>query len=108
MSRTVKTVIAVVLVAVLGIGLYFLITRIDHNSRELDFTEFRDLIEVEEGAERPENAKPPITFPGTRFMAISPRIRIRNMNTGHMVPVFMTDTMRAACWLPGKKITALL
>ena len=60
MSRTVKTVIAVVLVAVLGIGLYFLITRIDHNSRELDFTEFRDLIEVEEGAERPENAKPPI------------------------------------------------
>ena len=60
MSRTVKTVIAIVLVAVLGVGLYFLITSQIKASRELSFTEFRDLIEVKEGEERPENAKPPI------------------------------------------------
>ena len=60
MSRTVKTVIAIVLVVVLGVGLYFLITSQIKASRELSFTEFRDLIEVKEGEERPENAKPPI------------------------------------------------
>ena len=44
MSRTVKTVIAVVLVAVLGIGLYFLITNIYNNTLQVDTSRFDDLL----------------------------------------------------------------
>ena len=45
MSKTVKTVIAVILVAVLGIGLYFLITTQIKNSKEVSQSEFFNLIE---------------------------------------------------------------
>ena len=60
MSRTVKTVIAVVLVAVLGIGLYFLITSQINATKERTFSEFRDLIEVKEGEVQTDNSEPPI------------------------------------------------
>ena len=60
MSRTVKTVIAIVLVAVLGIGLYFLITSQINATKERTFSEFRDLIEVKEGEVQTDNSEPPI------------------------------------------------
>ena len=44
MSKTVKTVIIVLLVAVLGIGAYFLITSQIRNSKKITFKEFETLI----------------------------------------------------------------
>lgn len=52
--------IAVVLVAVLGIGLYFLITSQINATKERTFSEFRDLIEVKEGEVQTDNSEPPI------------------------------------------------
>lgn len=51
MSKTVKIVIAVILVAVLGIGAYFIITSQIRNSRELDFSEFEARITDERAAD---------------------------------------------------------
>lgn len=44
MSKTVKIVIAVILVAVLGIGAYFIISSQIHNSRKLDWSDFKERI----------------------------------------------------------------
>lgn len=49
MSRTVKTIIAVVLVAVLGIALYFFISSYIRNSKEVDYIRFNALIEDPRG-----------------------------------------------------------
>ena len=60
MSRTVKTVIAVVLVAVLGVGLYFVITSQLNAQKERSFDEFLELVEVDENEQQDENAEAPI------------------------------------------------
>ena len=44
MSKTVKSIIIVVLVAVLGIGAYFLITYLDKASKKISTHEFESLI----------------------------------------------------------------
>ena len=44
MSKVVKTVIIVLLVAVVGIGVYFLINTQIRNSRQVTAKEFKDLI----------------------------------------------------------------
>ncbi len=49
MSRTVKTIIAVVLVAILGIALYFFISSYIRNSKEVDYIKFNALIEDPRG-----------------------------------------------------------
>ena len=60
MSRTVKTVIAIILVVVLGVGLYFLISSQLNAQKEKSFDEFRALIEVEDGTPQEPNSEAPI------------------------------------------------
>ena len=60
MSRTVKTIIAIVLVVVLGIGLYFVITSQLNAQKERSFDEFLELVEVDENEQQDENAEAPI------------------------------------------------
>ncbi len=55
LNKAVKTIIIVVLVAVLGIGAYFLITSQIKNSKYVQTYEFIDLIEDGRGATAPEN-----------------------------------------------------
>ena len=45
MSKTVKSIIVVVMVAVLGIGAYFLITYLDKMSKRVDYDEFEALMQ---------------------------------------------------------------
>ncbi len=60
MSKTVKAVIAVVLVLVLGIGSYFLISDRIHKSREVDQTKFFALIEdARADTDKPEEGEKP-------------------------------------------------
>ncbi len=49
MSKTVKAVIAAVVVVALGIGMYFLINTLINNSKEVDFFEFKERIEDARG-----------------------------------------------------------
>ena len=51
MSRTVKTIIAVILIAVVGIGAYFWITSVLKNNKQIDFSEFVERITDERGTE---------------------------------------------------------
>ncbi len=51
MSKTTKIIIAVILVAVLGIGAYFIISSQIRNSRELDYSEFEARILDERAAD---------------------------------------------------------
>ncbi len=44
MSKTVKIVLAVILVVVLGLGIYFMMNSISRNNRELSASEFEELI----------------------------------------------------------------
>ena len=60
MSSTVKTVIAIILVVVLGVGLYFLISSQLNAQKEKSFDEFRALIEVEDGTLQEPNSEAPI------------------------------------------------
>ncbi len=49
MSRTVKAVIAAVVVVALGIGMYFLINTLINNTKEVDFYEFQERITDQRG-----------------------------------------------------------
>ncbi len=49
MSKTVKTIIAIIIVAVLGIGIYYWVTTAIRNNKEVDQSEFFNLIEDERG-----------------------------------------------------------
>ena len=60
MSKTVKTVIAIVLVVILGVGLYFLITNTLNATKQRSFSDFNDLIEANADADRDPNAEAPI------------------------------------------------
>ncbi len=55
MSKTVKSIIIVVMVAVLGIGAYFLITYLDKMHRKISTYEFESLIQPYEGEDNTEN-----------------------------------------------------
>lgn len=55
MSKTVKSIIVVVMVAVLGIGAYFLITYLDKMHRKISTYEFESLIQPYEGEDNTEN-----------------------------------------------------
>ena len=55
MSKTVKSIIIVVLVAVLGIGAYFLITYLDKASKKISTYEFESLIQPYEDDENNGN-----------------------------------------------------
>ena len=55
MSKTVKSIIIVVLIAVLGIGAYFLITYLDKMSRKISTYEFESLIQPYEGEDNNQN-----------------------------------------------------
>ncbi len=57
MSKTVKAIIAVVLIAVLGIGAYFLITSQIKNSKQISAKEFEELVMQQDGG---EESKDPI------------------------------------------------
>ena len=54
MSKTVKSIIVVVMVAVLGIGAYFLITYLDKMHRKISTYEFESLIQPYEGEDNTE------------------------------------------------------
>lgn len=54
MSKTVKAIIAVLLVAVLGVGAYFLITSQIKNRKEITATEFEELITAPDNVEGKE------------------------------------------------------
>ena len=60
LSKTVKTVIAIVLVVILGVGLYFLITNTLNATKQRSFSDFNDLIEANADADRDPNAEAPI------------------------------------------------
>ena len=60
LSKTVKTVIAIVLVVILGVGLYFLITNTLNATKQRSFSYFNDLIEANADADRDPNAEAPI------------------------------------------------
>ena len=60
LSKTVKTVIAIVLVVILGVGLYFLITNTLNATKQRSFSDFNDLIEANVDADRDPNAEAPI------------------------------------------------
>ena len=60
LSKTVKTVIAIVLVVILGVWLYFLITNTLNATKQRSFSDFNDLIEANADADRDPNAEAPI------------------------------------------------
>ncbi len=56
MSKTVKTIIAAVVLVALGIGMYFLISRMIENGKEVDYIEFTKRIEDPRGDTETEQA----------------------------------------------------